>query len=154
MSDYTAEYLALREANNRWREGGLAWLWQKVEAIAAEKIDPPLELGRQEAEFMVAASTMIGERIGVRCQFRTMLFDVGWPRLPEHGFVPGNGLARGRISLSQNLMLDAQPIAELILRRSAGDAPPVWHLIRDERPGEPFTLPLLRQYLDLLRSGK
>lgn len=152
MSDYAAEYLALREANNRWREEGLAWLRQNVELIAGEKTDPPLQLGRQESQFTVAESTMIGERIGVRCQFRTMLFDIGWPRLPEHGFVPGNGLARGRISLSQNLMLDPQPIAELILRRP-GNTAPSWHLIEDERPGTPFNLPLLRQYLDRLRSG-
>lgn len=157
MQDYAAEYMALRAANDRMRETGKAWLWETITRICADlnrSIPTPtqpdlIQIARQEWQFMVEQSTMVGERLGLRYSYRTLLIEVGWPRLPEHGFVPDNGLARGRLGFSQNVMLDPRPLAEIILKRGA-DTQPVWHLIDNKKLGEILAEPVLRAYLNLL----
>jgi hypothetical protein len=36
MADYFAEYLALKETNDRLREQGRAWIWESVSRHSAE----------------------------------------------------------------------------------------------------------------------
>jgi len=145
MEDYAADYLALKEANDRLREQGKTWLWEKLSEICAE-LGPAVQLGRQEWRFEVGRSVMVGERFGVRHQSRTLIVEAGWPREPEHGHVPGQGLARGRVSLSLNPALPAKATDELVLRGEAG-APPSWYVIHDRRPADPVTESRLRAYL-------
>lgn len=161
--DFIADYLALREANERLRIAGREWIWTNLTgfADAVNQVtggvtgdDPdlvkPLQIGRQEWQFQVEQSTMVGERLGLRYNARTLLFEIGWPRLPEHGIVPDNGLARGRVSFSQNVMLDPRPITELILRRDPAGAAPNWHLITHKKLGERVTELHLREFLRLI----
>src|SRR5262252_6030916 len=131
--DIAAEYLALKAANDELRERGKKWLWNALDVICSEisrelsaRNDPPLQVGRQEWRFKVEASTMVGERFGARYREKTLIVEAGWPREPQDGFVPDLGLARARIGLSQNVMLEASIVAEIILkRRNSGD--PVWN---------------------------
>ena len=92
---------------------------------------------------------MVGERYGARHRGRTLLVEVGWPREPQHGYVPDGGLARGRVGLSQNIMLEPQLIADLILKK-VGTTEPQWSVITNKRIGEPVTESLLRSYFNLL----
>ena len=92
---------------------------------------------------------MVGERYGARYRGRTLTVEIGWPKLPEHGYVPDGGLARGRIGFSQNVMLDARPVAEMVFKRN-GAADPGWFLISSNRPGEPVTESLLKKYVEML----
>src|SRR5262245_7406611 len=109
--DFTAEYLALKAANDELRERGKQWLWNALDVICSEisrelsdQNNPPLQVGRQEWQFKVEDSTMVGERFGARLREKTLVVEAGWPREPQHKFVPGRGLARARISFSQNVM--------------------------------------------------
>jgi hypothetical protein len=154
--DITAEYLALKAANDELRERGKEWLWNALDVICSEisrelsaRNNPPLQVGRQEWRFKVESSTMVGERFGARFREKTLIVEVGWPREPQHRFVPGRGLARARIGLSQNVMLEAQTVAEMILKRR-DNSDPGWNFIADKKLGDGVTESHLREYFDLL----
>lgn len=157
MADLLSDYLALREANNLLRQGGIDRIWESLQSIlvqfnqsnfnqfrepmgptgsAEEATGQPgnhlLQIGRQDWQFTLDKSTLVGERLGLRRGSRTIVFEIGWPRLPEHGHVPGLGLARGRIGFSQNTMLDPRPIAGIILRRDPTGHSAHWFLLRQE----------------------
>lgn len=152
-SDLTADYLSLKASNDLLREQSKQRLFELLDVICSEINiglgGPPIQVGRQEWEFTVGTSTMVGERFGARHRERTVVVEVGWPRQPQHGFVPDGGLARGRIGFSQNTMLEPKPLTQLILKRR-GDGEPQWRLIANKTLGEPVTSTLLRSYLNLL----
>ncbi|HKX28751.1 MAG TPA: hypothetical protein VJ302_13715 [Blastocatellia bacterium] len=159
--EFSADYFALKAANDLLRERGKQWLWDLCDLLASEinqglierERQPALQVARQDWQFKVENATMIGERMGLRYRTRTLIIEVGWPRLPEHGFVPDGGLARTRIGLSQNIMLEARTIAEFILRRE-GDGEPEWYLISNKRLGERVAESHLREYLNLVMSER
>jgi hypothetical protein len=155
--DLAADYLKLKAENDKLREDGKQWLWNVLEKLCSEvngrlaEKSPGsiLQVGRQEWQFSIEDSTMVGERFGARYLTRTLVVEAGWPRLPEHGFVPDGGLARARVGLSQNIMLDALTVAEFILTRQ-GKGAPSWYVISDKKIGEPVTESKLRSYLNLM----
>jgi hypothetical protein len=145
------DYLALRLANDQLREKGGVWLWETLQRLLAAH--PSVELGRQPWEFPVERSVMVGERLGARMAGQTLLLEVGWPRRPEHGHVPGGGLARARLGWSQNVMLDPQPLANLILLVSSERSPRTasWYQISTGGTSlTPFTERDLSDYLERL----
>ena len=154
-NDIAAEYLALKAANDELRERGKQWLWNALDVICSEinrelsaRNSPPLQVGRQEWQFKVEDSTMVGERFGARYREKTLVIEAGWPREPQHRFVPGRGLALARIGFSQNVMLEAKIVAEMILkRRNNGD--PGWNFIADKNTGAGVTESRLRDYFNL-----
>ena len=154
--DTAAEYLALKAANDELRERGKQWLWNALDVISSEisselsaQNNPPLQVGRQEWQFKVEDSTMVGERVGARFREKTLVVEAGWPREPQHRFVPGRGLALARIGFSQNVMLEAKIVAEMILkRRNNGD--PGWNFIADKKPDVGVTESRLREYFNLI----
>ncbi len=128
MDDTLRAYLALREANDRRRESGMAMLRQSLLTCCEELTESASILtGREDWQFETGGSTMIGERLGFRYGMQTLIIEAGWPRLPEHGYVPGLGLARGRVGISPNVMIRPIPIVELVLRRGPEEET-VWHL--------------------------
>lgn len=155
--DFAAEYLALKAANDQLREHGKQWLWETLTRLCAESNrdlsqrgeQDSLQIGRQDWQFQLETATMVGERFGVRYRFRTLTIEVGWPRTAQHGFVSDGGLARARVGLSQNTMIEPQSVADLILKRPA-DSDPVWLTITDKKLGQQVTEPRLRAYLNLL----
>jgi hypothetical protein len=155
--DFAADYLALKAENDRLREDGKRWLWNVLEKLCSEinsrlaekSFGSTLQIGRQEWQFSIENSTLVGERFGARYLTRTLVVEAGWPRLPEHGFVPDGGLARARVGLSQNIMLEALTVAEFTLKR-VGQGAPAWYIISDKKMGEPVTESKLRSYLNLM----
>jgi len=154
-----SEYLSLKAANDELRERGKQWLWSALDSLSSEisrelsaRNDPPLQVGRQEWQFKVEDSTMVGERFGARFREKTLIVEAGWPREPQHGFVPDRGLARARIGVSQNVMLEPRIVAEMILKRqSEGDL--VWRFIANKKLGERVTESRLRDYLNLVLAN-
>lgn len=155
--DLPLEYLVLKAANDKLREAGKTQLWGRLDNICSElsrdlserRGMPPLQVGRQDWQFKVETSTMIGERYGARHRTSTLIVEVGWPQLPDHGFVPDGGLARGRIGLSRNVMLEPQTMTELIYKRS-GQSDPAWYTIKNKMLGDQVSEHLLRSYFELL----
>src|SRR5215831_16349489 len=151
-----SEYLSLKAANDELRERGKQWLWSALDSLSSEisrdlsaRNNPPLQVGRQEWQFKVEDSTMVGERFGARFREKTLTVEAGWPREPQHRFVPGRGLARARIGFSQNIMLEATIVAEMILkRRNNGD--PGWNFIADKKLGVEVTESRLREYFNMI----
>ncbi|MBI1761242.1 MAG: hypothetical protein HYR56_07390 [Acidobacteria bacterium] len=162
--DYVTEYLKLKTANDQFRERGKQWLWELLEKHCAEinrqLASPPdgqpdgqiLQSGRQPWQFEIQTdagkATMAGERFGVRYRGQTFIIEVGWPQLPEHGFIPAGGLARGRVRFSPNVMLEPQTKAELVLK--CNDTGVVWYELKYKQLGPAVTEAYLRQYLDLV----
>jgi hypothetical protein len=155
--DYAADYLALKAANDQLRERGKQWLLDSFSQLCAEAnrrlMAQPnqagIQTGSQQWQFKVENATMAGERLGLRYQFRTLTVEVGWPQLPEHGFLTDGAMARARISLSQNTMLEPQPIADLVLKKAAnGD--PVWFIVKHKVLGEQITSNRLNEYFSLI----
>jgi len=154
--DIADEYLSLKAANDELRERGKQWLWSALDAICSEisrelsaRNNPPLHVGRQEWQFKVEGSTMVGERFGARFREKTLVVEAGWPREPQHRFVPDRGLARARIGFSQNVMLEAGIVAEIILKRQS-DGDLVWRFIANKKLGERVTESRLREYFNLI----
>jgi hypothetical protein len=154
--DYTADYQALKAENDRLREESKMWLMKSLDLLCDEinsklldRTAGTLQVGRQDWRFNVGDAIMIGERFGARYRNRTLVVEAGWPRLAEHGFVPDGGLARARVGLSPNIMLEARTIAELILKRQGKDAPS-WYVIANKKIGDRVTELKLRTFLSLL----
>ncbi|MCI0524189.1 MAG: hypothetical protein L0Y75_02910, partial [Acidobacteria bacterium] len=154
-----ADYLSLKAANDKLREQGKQWLWNTLDVICSEisrelsaANNPPLQVGRQDWRFNVDGSTMIGERFGARFREKTLVVEIGWPREPQHGFVPDRGLARARIGLSQNVMLEARGLAEMIFKRR-NDDDPAWYFITNKQLGARVTESDIREYFNLVLTS-
>lgn len=157
---FAADYLRLKEANNQLRELGKSWLWGALEALCGEinqqlatQPDAPLlQTGFQPWQFEIATdagkATMVGERLGVRYRGQTLLVEVGWPQLPEHGFIPNSGLARGRVRFSQNVMLEPLNRADLLLKRQGAES--AWYLLNHKQLGPLLDETHLRDFLKLV----
>jgi hypothetical protein len=109
------------------------------ESVPTANSPPMIQIGRQPWQFKAGNSTMVGERLGLRYRMNTLVIEVGWPREPEHGHVPRQGLARGRIGLSRNPMIEPQYIHELILK-AAGENNVAWHDITQQQTTPGATL--------------
>ncbi|HMV47249.1 MAG TPA: hypothetical protein PLD20_03195 [Blastocatellia bacterium] len=164
--DYAADYLALKAANDQLRERGKQWLWDLLDRLCDELNQQLLAQGASQPElagapsilsgvqadwqFKVENAVMVGERYGARFRYRTLTVEVGWPRLPEHGYITDGGLARGRIGLSQNTMIEPQPIAELILKKVGGE--PAWFVFKNKQLSEQITEAQLREHLNQIMA--
>lgn len=155
--DYAAEYLALKAANDQLRERGKQWLFDSLTKLCADAnrnlVTQPdqagIQTGTQEWQFKVENATMAGERFGARYGYRTLTVEVGWPRLPEHGFLTDNALARARVSFSQNTMLQPEVIADLVFKK-AGSREPAWFVFKNRQLGEQVTDLQLREFFSLI----
>lgn len=158
MSDAYPELEKLKAANEALREEGKEWLLTTLENISDElnrtltpTTEPPtapvLQIGGQDWQFEVEKNVMVGERLGIRYRGQTLVIEVGWPRTPEHGIVPDLGLARARVSFSQNVMIDPILLDELTLRRSPNGEGVVWVVLADRTLREQVTDEKLRGYV-------
>ncbi len=127
------------------------------ENVQAEAAPPTLLIGKQDWQFELGDSltkiVLVGERMGIRHKEKTLTIEIGWPREPAHGFLRDNGLARVRVSLSQNVFIDALLLDEYTLMKARDGATADWFLIRENVVGEKISEEKLRGYIDdLLKS--
>ena len=154
--DYAATYTALRQANDRLRERGKQWLWDALTTVCAEINGSSsatsanlLQIARQDWSFNLGKSVMVGERFGIRFRGKTMLVECGWPREPEHGFVPDQGLARARVSFSLSTFLTEKVSEELILK-PRGKEGAAWFVIRSGKVESEITHSHIREWVNVL----
>jgi hypothetical protein len=120
-----AEYLEVRAANDRLREGAVAWLLDLFTAAAGElnRAGAGVQLSRADAHrFRVGAATMVGTRLVLSRGVRSLTVEAGWPRAPRDGIVRRGGLACARVSHFGAPSSDE----ELLLLPAADGGEPCW----------------------------
>jgi hypothetical protein len=96
-----AEFLAVKNANDRVREASVGWLLETMRkaaehangknvGIKIESADPH----RFSIDKMHLAGALLRFKQGIRC----MTVEAGWTRTPADGFMRGNALALARIT--------------------------------------------------------
>jgi hypothetical protein len=124
------EYLRLRASNDRARSTGVEWLFETFTLLAGEanRSGSGVQLSKTNGHrFEVGSATMAGTLLTLKSGVRQLMIEAGWPREPRDGFVPGNGLACGRI---RHFGLSAANEDLLLVR--APDGTPQW-LATDRR---------------------
>ncbi|HKR00120.1 MAG TPA: hypothetical protein VJT09_05575 [Pyrinomonadaceae bacterium] len=124
------EYLRLRASNDQARTTGVEWLLETFTILAGEanRAGAGVQILKKEGHrFEVGNATMVGKLLTLKSGVRQLMIEAGWPRAPRDGFVPGNGLAGGRI---RHFGIKSAN-EELLLVRSHGGAPE-WHVLERE----------------------
>jgi len=112
------EYLRLRASNDNARSTGVDWLFETFTALSGEanRRGAGVQIIRKDGHrFEVGNATMAGVLLTLKSGVRQLMVEAGWPRAPRDGFVPGNGLACGRIrhfgikSANEELLLVRSP---------------------------------------------
>ena len=94
------EYLALRSANDLVRKIGSDWLLTIFQRIAGEnnRQNAGIQISTEEDyRFTVGRAGMVGRRLTLRKGVRALFVEIGWPRMPQDGFIRGGGLACANI---------------------------------------------------------
>ncbi|MGI8835737.1 MAG: hypothetical protein ACR2H4_03755 [Pyrinomonadaceae bacterium] len=98
-SDLT-EYLALRSSNDLLRTTACDWLLEAFRNVAGEmnRAGSSLHITSNENyQFKIANAALVGTLLKLENGVRQLLVEVGWPRVPGHGFIRGGGLALGHL---------------------------------------------------------
>jgi hypothetical protein len=91
-----ADYLSLKNSNDRLRKAGVDWLIAEFKVLAgdANRAGGSIRIATQdEHRFRTGNSTMVGPQLTLMNGVRTLYVEAGWPRTPADGFVRGGGLA-------------------------------------------------------------
>jgi hypothetical protein len=95
-----AEYLALRKSNDLLRKTACDWLLANFRNVAGEmnRAGAALQITSDDNyQFTVANAALVGQLLKLENGIRQLLVEVGWPRVPSHGFIRGGGIAVGRL---------------------------------------------------------
>ncbi len=95
-----AAYLALRSSNDLIRKIAGDWLLNMFATAAGEanRVGAAIQLSTDEAHrFKVGNSSMVGPRLSLTNGVRRLQVEIGWPRTPRDGYIPGGGLACAHI---------------------------------------------------------
>ena len=118
------DYLSLRNSNDLLRRTGVAWLLDTFMKLAADanRNRASIQISREETYiFKIKNSTMVGTQLVLSSGVRALFVEAGWPRTPQHGFVSGGGLARGRL---RHRGIKSADLDLLLGRKKNGE--PVW----------------------------
>lgn len=97
-----ADYILLKESNDKIRRAAVDWLFDSLLAIAAEanrEKSFSIEIERADAHrFAFGNSSLLGSRLALRQTIRCLTVEAGWTRAPADGFMRGGALAAARVS--------------------------------------------------------
>jgi hypothetical protein len=143
-----AEYLALRSSNDLLRKTACDWLLTTFASVAGEmnRAGASLQMSNEDNyQFTIANDAMVGQLLKLENGVRQLLVEVGWPRVPRHGFIRGGGLARGRLrhigikSASEHIRLVISPTGS-----------PRWLVENSREPVEEIREANIRQHVAIL----
>ena len=143
-----AEYLALRSSNDLLRKTACDWLLTTFANVAGEmnRAGASLQMSNEDNyQFKVANDAMVGQLLKLENGVRQLLVEVGWPRVPRHGFIRGGGLARGRLrhvgikSASEQIRLVISP-----------EGSPRWLVENNREPATEIREASIRQHVAVL----
>jgi hypothetical protein len=142
------EYLALRRSNDLLRKTACDWLLATFRNVAGEmnRTGASLQISNEEGyQFQVANAAMVGQLLKLENGVRQLLVEVGWPRLPGHGFIRGGGIAVGRLR-----HLGIKSASELIRLVTSPEGTPRWIVQNNREPAEEIREANIRQHIAIL----
>jgi hypothetical protein len=142
------EYLALRRSNDLLRTTACAWLLSTFRNVAGEmnRAGASLQISNEDDyQFQVANAAMVGQLLKLENGLRQLLVEVGWPRLPGHGFIRGGGIAVGRLR-----HLGIKSASELIRLVTSPEGTPRWIVENNREQATEIREANIRQHLAIL----
>jgi hypothetical protein len=142
------EYLALRRSNDLLRKTACDWLLSTFRNVAGEmnRTGASLQISNDDNyQFKVANAAMVGQLLKLENGVRQLLVEVGWPRLPGHGFIRGGGIAVGRLR-----HLGIKSASELIRLVTSPEGTPRWIVQDNREPAEEIREANIRHHITIL----
>jgi hypothetical protein len=146
-----ADYLTLRASNDFLRSVSVKWLMSAFIDTADEfrvKGRPITLETNTKHEFKAGVNTMVGSKLKFSLGLRALSVEAGWTRLPEHGFIRGNGLAQARVS-----HFGLHKANKDLLLVKIGERP-VWVVQEEEFVRTPLFEDFFHQHFSLLLDEK
>jgi hypothetical protein len=143
-----AEYLALRSSNDLLRKTACEWLLTTFANVAGEmnRAGASLQMTNQDNyQFKVAQDAMVGQLLKLENGVRQLLVEVGWPRIPAHGFIRGGGLALGHLR-----HIGIKSASEVIRLVTSPEGSPRWVVANSREPAEEIREANIRQHIAVL----
>jgi hypothetical protein len=143
-----AEYLALRSSNDLLRKTACEWLLTTFANVAGEmnRAGASLQMTNQDNyQFKVAQDAMVGQLLKLENGVRQLLVEVGWPRVPRHGFIRGGGLALGRLR-----HIGIKSASEQIRLVTSPDGTPRWIVANSREPATEIREANIREHIATL----
>lgn len=142
------EYLALRSSNDLLRKTACDWLLATFRNVAGEmnRAGASLQMSSEDNyQFTVANAAMVGQLLKLENGVRQLLVEVGWPRVPGHGFIRGGGLALGRLR-----HVGIKSASEQIRLVTSPEGSPRWIAENNREPPVEIREANIRQHLAIL----
>jgi hypothetical protein len=146
-ADITA-YLALRSSNDLLRKTACDWLLVTFANVAGEKnrAGASLQISSDDNyQFTIANAALVGKLLKLENGIRQLLVEVGWPRVPGHGFIRGGGLALGRLR-----HIGIKSASEQIRLVTSPEGSPRWIVENNREPAEEIREANIRQHIAVL----
>lgn len=142
------EYLALRSSNDLLRKTACDWLLAAFRNVAGEtnRAGASLQISSDDNyEFTVANAAMVGRLLQLQSGVRQLMVEVGWPRVPGHGFIRGGGLALGRLR-----HIGIKSASELLRLVISPEGSPRWTVENNREPAAEIRAPNIKQHIAIL----
>ena len=146
-SDLT-EYLALRSSNDLLRKTACDWLLAAFRNIAGEmnRAGSSLQItSNDKYQFMIANAALVGRLLQLESGVRQLFVEVGWPRVPGHGFIRGGGLALGHLR-----HFGIKSASEVIRLVTSLEGSPRWIVENNREPVSEIREANIRQHIAIL----
>jgi hypothetical protein len=142
------EYLTLRRSNDLLRKTACDWLLSTFRNVAGEmnRAGAALQISNDDNyQFQIANSALVGQLLKLENGIRQLLVEVGWPRLPAHGFIRGGGIAVGRLR-----HVGIKSASELIRLVTSPEGTPRWIVENNRQPAKEIREANIRQHIAIL----
>jgi hypothetical protein len=142
------EYLSLRRSNDLLRKTACDWLLSTFRNVAGEmnRAGAALQISNDDNyQFQIANSALVGQLLKLENGIRQLLVEVGWPRLPAHGFIRGGGIAVGRLR-----HVGIKSASELIRLVTSPEGTPRWIVENNRQPVAEIREANIRHHIAIL----
>jgi len=143
-----SEYLALRSSNDLLRKTACDWLLAAFRNVAGEmnRAGSSLQITSDDNyQFMIANAALVGRLLQIENGVRQLFVEVGWPRVPGHGFIRGGGLALGHLR-----HFGIKSASEVIRLVTSSAGSPRWIVENNREPVVEIREANIRQHIAIL----
>lgn len=143
-----ADYILLKESNDKIRAAAVDWLFDSTLAVAAEANRQnrfSIAVERDDAHrFEFGNSNLSGSRLTLRQTVRCLTVEAGWTRAPADGFMRGGALACARIT-----HFGITKANEDLLLARAPDNLINWFVVHGEKKRAPFDAKNIQRHFQI-----